>query len=118
MNVQEAVKQTLDIYKNEDEHQSIENAMDCLLQLLKIDDEARIKKAVYREMRIKVVKSVKYDFSGMDGPGQVTHAFLSIDGMLFELGRFYESQYTNEDTLNRLRKVQEFEELCAKLFSA
>ena len=47
MNVQEAVKQTLDIYKSEDEYQSIDNAMDYLLQLLKVDDEARIKKAVY-----------------------------------------------------------------------
>ena len=47
MNVQEAVKQTLDIYKSEDEYQSIDNAMDYLLQLLKVDDDARIKKAVY-----------------------------------------------------------------------
>ena len=47
MNVQEAVKQTLDIYKSEDEYQSIDNAMDYLLQLLKVDEEQRIKKAVY-----------------------------------------------------------------------
>ena len=47
MNVQEAVKQTLDIYKNEDDYQSIDNAMDYLLQIMKVDDEARIKKAVY-----------------------------------------------------------------------
>ena len=47
MNIQEAVKQTLDIYKSEDEYQSIDNAMDYLLQLLKADDEQRIKKAVY-----------------------------------------------------------------------
>ena len=47
MKVQEAVKQTLDIYKDEDEYQSIDNAMDYLLQLLKVDDEQRIKKAVY-----------------------------------------------------------------------
>lgn len=47
MNVQEAVKQTLAIYKDEDEYQSIDNAMDYLLQIMKVDDEARIKKAVY-----------------------------------------------------------------------
>ena len=47
MNVQEAVKQTLDIYIGEDEYQSIDNAMDYLLQLLKVADEQRIKKAVY-----------------------------------------------------------------------
>ena len=47
MNVQEAVRQTLDIYIGEDEYQSIDNAMDYLLQLLKVADEQRIKKAVY-----------------------------------------------------------------------
>jgi len=47
VNVQEAVKQTLDIYKTEEEYQSIDNAMDYLLQVMKADDDARIKKAVY-----------------------------------------------------------------------
>ena len=60
-------------------------------------------------MEIKIVKSVKDDFSESSGPSQVTHAFISIDGMLFELGRFYEGAYMNEDTGGRLAKVLEFE---------
>lgn len=48
MNVQEAVKQTLDIYADSDEYQSIDNAMDYLLQVMKVDDSERIEKAVYK----------------------------------------------------------------------
>lgn len=48
MNIQEAVKQTLDIYTDSDEYQSIDNAMDYLLQIMKADDSDRIAKAVYK----------------------------------------------------------------------
>ena len=60
MNVQEAVKQTLDIYSDSDEYQSIDNAMDYLLQVLKIDDEKRIKKAVYEAKHPKTEISDPY----------------------------------------------------------
>ena len=60
-------------------------------------------------MEIKIVKSVKDDFCESSGPSQTTHAFLSIDGMLFELGKFYEGPYMNDGTIKRLDKVLEFE---------
>jgi len=60
MNVQEAVKQTLDIYKNEDEYQSIDNAMDYLLQIMKVDDSERIAKAVYEAQHPKTEISDPY----------------------------------------------------------
>ena len=69
-------------------------------------------------MKIAIVKSVKDDFEEMSGPSQTTHAFLSIDGMLFELGRFYEGPHMNEDTGRRLAKILEFEKKCAELFGA
>ncbi len=68
-------------------------------------------------MEIKIVKSVKDDFHENVGPSEVTHAFLSIDGMLFELGRFYEGPYQNDETSRRLAKVLEFERKCVELFS-
>lgn len=67
-------------------------------------------------MEIKIVKSVKDDFSEMCGPSQTTHAFLSIDGVLFELGRFYEGPHMNEETGNRLAKILAFEEKCNEYF--
>ena len=121
MNVQEAVKKTLDIYKDEDEYQSIDNAMDYLLQIMKVDDEARIKKAVCneakKEMQIEIVKSVKDDFTERVGPSTVTHVFLSLDGALFELGRFYQGPYMSESADRRLGKILEFEDECKRLFS-
>lgn len=69
-------------------------------------------------MEVKIVKSVKDDFNEMSGPSQVTHAFISIDGMMFELGRFYEGPHMNEDTGRRLAKVLEFEQECKKAFGA
>ena len=60
-------------------------------------------------MEVKIVKSIKDDFSESSGPSTITHAFLSIDGMLFELGRYYEGPCMNEDTSIRLSKVIEFE---------
>jgi len=65
-------------------------------------------------MKVSIVKSVKDDFHEMSGPSQVTHAFLSIDGILFELGRFYEGPHMSEDTGRRLAKVREFEKICAE----
>jgi len=53
MNVQEAVRQTLDIYSDSDEYQSIDNAMDYLLQVLKVDDHERRAKAVYEAQHPK-----------------------------------------------------------------
>lgn len=67
-------------------------------------------------MEVKIVKSVKDDFHDLIGPSQTTHAFLSIDGMLFELGRFYEGPHMNEDTGKRLAKVLEFEQKCKDAF--
>jgi hypothetical protein len=67
-------------------------------------------------MKIKVVKSIKDDFHEMAGPSQTTHAFLSIDGMLFELGKFYEGPHMNEDTGKRLAKILEFESKCSEIF--
>ena len=67
-------------------------------------------------MKVKIVKAVKDDFNEISGPSQTTHAFLSIDGMLFELGRFYEGPYMNEDTGKRLAKVLEFEQKCKDAF--
>ena len=69
-------------------------------------------------MEVKIVKSVKDDFHEMSGPSKVTHAFLSIDGMLFELGRFYEGPHMNEDTGRRIAKVLEFEKKCKDVFGA
>lgn len=69
-------------------------------------------------MKVTIVKSVKDDFHEMSGPSQTTHAFLSIDGMLFELGRFYEGPHMNKYTAARLEKVLEFEEKCSELFGA
>jgi hypothetical protein len=70
------------------------------------------------KMEVKIVKSVKDDFHEMSGPSMTTHAFLSIDGMLFELGRFYEGPHMNEDTGKRLAKVLEFEQKCKDVFGA
>ena len=68
-------------------------------------------------MEVKIVKAVKDDFHETIGPSETTHAFLSIDGMLFELGRFYEGPHMNADTSKRLAKVLEFERKCKDLFS-
>ena len=67
-------------------------------------------------MEVKIVKSVKDDFYEMIGPSTTTHAFLSIDGMLFELGRFYEGPYMIEGSSDRLSKVLEFEQKCKDVF--
>ncbi len=69
-------------------------------------------------MEVKIVKSVKDDFDEMSGPSTTTHAFLSIDGMLFELGRFYEGPYMIEGSSDRLSKVLEFEQKCKDVFRA
>lgn len=66
-------------------------------------------------MRVSIVKAVKDDF--VDGvPCKTTHAFLSLDGMLFELGKFYEGPRANEDTAKRIAKVLEFERSCAGVY--
>lgn len=67
-------------------------------------------------MKVKIVKSVKDDFHEHIGPSETTHAFLSLDGMLFELGRFYEGPHMNDNTSKRLAKVLEFERKCKELF--
>lgn len=62
MNVQEAVKKTLDIYKDEDEYQSIDNAMDYLLQVMKADkDDCYLKayRAGWNDAINKVLHSEK-----------------------------------------------------------
>ena len=60
-------------------------------------------------MKIKIVKSVKDDFDVYSGPTTTTHAFLSIDGVLFELGHFYEGPHMSAGAAKRLTKVLEFE---------
>jgi len=67
-------------------------------------------------MNVKIIKSVKDDFHEGIGPSEVTHAFLSLDGMLFELGRFYEGPYQKENTSKRLSKLLEFENICKAYF--
>jgi len=67
-------------------------------------------------MKVKIVKAVKDDFNEGSGPSQVTHAFLSLDGMLFELGRFYEGPHMNKGTGQRLAKIMEFDQECKKVF--
>jgi hypothetical protein len=69
-------------------------------------------------VEIKVVKSVKDDFNEMSGPSTTTQVFLSLDGMLFELGRFYEGPHMSEGTSKRLAKVLEFQEKCKDAFNA
>lgn len=59
-------------------------------------------------MKVEIVKSIKDDFCEQGGPSKVTHAFLSLDSMLFELGRFYEGPNMNADTGKRLEKINEF----------
>lgn len=65
-------------------------------------------------MKVKIVTAIKDDFAETVGPSQTTHAFLSLDGMLFEIGRFYEGPHMNEETGKRLAKVLEFERICRK----
>ena len=62
------------------------------------------------DMEVKIVKSVKDDFCEHKGPSKVTHAFLSLDSMLFEIGKFYEGPNMNENTGKRLKKINEFSE--------
>lgn len=61
-------------------------------------------------MEIKIVKSVKDDYCEGIGPSETTHAFLSLDGMLFEIGKFYAGPHQNDNTSRRLKKVLELEE--------
>ena len=61
-------------------------------------------------MNTELITSITDDFNEQSGPITVTHAFLSIDGMLFEIGRFYEGPHMNKDTGKRLKKVLEFGE--------
>jgi len=63
-------------------------------------------------MKVKIVKSVKEDFCESSGPNTATRIFLSLDGMLFELGRFYEGPHMMEGTVMRLAKLRQFEQKC------
>jgi type VI protein secretion system component VasK len=67
MNVQEAVKQTLDIYADSDEYQSIDNAMDYLLQILKADDSEQLAKAVHKAKHPKTEIRDQYMSGYRDG---------------------------------------------------
>lgn len=83
MNIQEAVKQTLDVYKNEDEYQSIDNAMDYLLQLLKDKDEQKIKKAVYEATHPKSEIQDPYMYGYRNGWNDALHEVVTelLDGV-------------------------------------
>lgn len=67
-------------------------------------------------MQISLVTSVKDDFHENIGPSTTTSAFLSIDGTLYDLGRFYEGPYMNDDTSKRLKVLLDFGERCNGLF--
>ena len=61
-------------------------------------------------MKAELIMSIKDDFDEKSGPSTVTHVFLVIDGLYFEVGKFYEGQYGSDDTSRRLQKVIEFGE--------
>ena len=67
-------------------------------------------------MKVKMVKAIRDDFDDNIGPSTVTHVFLSLDGMLFELGRFYKGPNMSEGTDKHLDKILEFENLCKEVF--
>lgn len=67
-------------------------------------------------MEISIVTSVKDDFHEGVGPSTVTNVLLSIDGKLFDLGRFYEGPYMNDETSDRLKTLLEFRGRCNGLF--
>ena len=69
-------------------------------------------------MKVAVLRSVRDDFNEMSGPSTVTQVSLSLDGMLFDLGRFYEGPHMDESTGDRLSKILEFEKKCDELFDA
>ena len=117
MNIQKLIDQTRDIYDNHEHTTTVMNALDYMEQLAKKEEELRVN-AVKKGMQVKLVKSIKDDFGEHVGPSTVTHVFLSLDGMLFELGRFYQGPYMSESSDERLGKILEFEKLCAELFSA
>ncbi len=70
-----------------------------------------------RKMEVKLTVSIKDDFAEGVGPSKVYHCFLSLDGMLFEIGRFYEGPHMNAGTSERLERVLEFGKLCDVLFN-
>ena len=65
-------------------------------------------------MKAEVLMSFKEDFHDCCGPSQTTTVSLSLDGMLFEVGRFYEGPGMEEHTGERLKKLREFKNfLCS-----
>ena len=63
-------------------------------------------------MKVKVIKSVTDDFCNQAGPSTVTNVFISLGGVLFHLGKFYEGPHMNKGTAERLEKILEFERRC------
>jgi hypothetical protein len=59
-------------------------------------------------MKSEILMSFKEDFHDGCGPSQTTTVSLSLDGMLFEVGRFYEGPGMAEYTGERLKKLREF----------
>ena len=68
-------------------------------------------------MKVELVVSVKDNFCENIGPSTITQAFLSIDGKLFDLGRFYEGPHMNKETSERLALLLEFGKQCKDLFT-
>lgn len=59
-------------------------------------------------MEVKLVTSIKDDFSDAIGPSQTKICFLSIDGKLFHIGTFYEGPHMDNSSIERLNLIIEF----------
>ena len=70
------------------------------------------------KMKVEVVTAIKDDFAEGVGPSKVYHCFLSLDGMLFEIGRFYEGPGMSDGTSKRLEQVLKFGKLCKDIFQS
>ncbi|MCP4101724.1 MAG: hypothetical protein GY750_09910 [Lentisphaerae bacterium] len=118
MNIQKLIDQTRDIYDNHEHTTTVMNALDYLESLVKQEEVKRVEKSSKKGLEIKFIKAVKDDFTDHIGPSKTTSIFLSIDGTLFDLGKFYEGPYMSEGTDKRLGKLLAFEEICSRLFNA
>lgn len=67
-------------------------------------------------MKVEIVVSVRDDFCENIGPSTITHVFISINGKLFDLGRFYEGPHMNRETSERLALLLDFGKRCEDLF--
>ena len=118
MNIQKLIDQTREIYEDEEYSQRINESLDYLEVLVKKEEEKRTENSYSKRLDIKIVKAVKDDFSDNIGPSTTTTVFLSIDGNLFDLGRFYQGPYMSESADARLGKILKFEEICHRLFGS